>query len=374
MQQRREDVAQDLDAETCGALARALGSLDEHERMPIVLHFMEGLTQTQVGELVGVTQSVVARRIASGLDALRVRLTQTGVTAGALVLPQLLQRSDLLLASESLQKALASTALLKSTISGSLAAHLSCSARQSVRRGMLRTRLALGAVAACTCAFVGLLTLYGRTVPSPEAKAQAPAAPNIPSSHPSDIATQAHVRKTWDFRTGPLDELRLFQGEWRWQSSESGPAGMKIDSTHDAGFVLPVTLPRKPTRVRITQKIGPKQVSTSGCYWTDSHRVPARTDFGGQATGQTENAMNFDFYVLGRFILGIYEGRVVSVNEYAREYPEEQLCVTVKNMTLLSVEVRTITLEEVPKALRKPENLVLKIASPGARHPEWTIP
>ena len=60
-------------------LTLALAGLKEDVRVPLVMHFMQGLSQEEVGKLTGVSQSMASRRIASGLEKLRLRLVGSGV-------------------------------------------------------------------------------------------------------------------------------------------------------------------------------------------------------------------------------------------------------------------------------------------------------
>jgi len=46
-----------VDAETRGKIINALGQLDETDRIPLVLQYIEGLSQSQISEMTGVSQS-----------------------------------------------------------------------------------------------------------------------------------------------------------------------------------------------------------------------------------------------------------------------------------------------------------------------------
>src|SRR6185503_12464992 len=79
-----EHPAAQVDSEIRTLIMNALGKLDEAHRIPLVMHYIEGMTQQEVGKLTGVSQSMIARRIAQGLEILRVRMSQSGVAVTAL--------------------------------------------------------------------------------------------------------------------------------------------------------------------------------------------------------------------------------------------------------------------------------------------------
>ena len=68
----------------------ALAALPEELRAPVLLHFFEGRTQSEVAKVLGLSQSTVSRRIDKGIAELRERLKQAGVTVSVTVLAVLL--------------------------------------------------------------------------------------------------------------------------------------------------------------------------------------------------------------------------------------------------------------------------------------------
>jgi len=76
------DVEADVDA--------ALESLPKRLRQPIVLYFLEGRTQEQVADALGVTRRTVGTRLNRGLELLRRRLKRAGIVAPAAALAAML--------------------------------------------------------------------------------------------------------------------------------------------------------------------------------------------------------------------------------------------------------------------------------------------
>jgi RNA polymerase sigma factor (sigma-70 family) len=68
------------------ALEQALDGLDEYLRMPLLLHYVEGLQQNEVATVLKTSPQMVSRRIQNGLDRLRARLEQGGVSLSVGVL------------------------------------------------------------------------------------------------------------------------------------------------------------------------------------------------------------------------------------------------------------------------------------------------
>ncbi len=66
------------DAETRGALAAAIASLDEREKMVLTLSYFEGLTLAEIGEVLGVTESRVCQIHNRVVGRLRDHLTKAG--------------------------------------------------------------------------------------------------------------------------------------------------------------------------------------------------------------------------------------------------------------------------------------------------------
>jgi RNA polymerase sigma factor (sigma-70 family) len=69
--------------EVRGLLDEELQRLPEKQRLPLVLCYLEGLTQDEASRRLGWPRGTLKRRLEAGRDRLRVRLTRRGVTLGA---------------------------------------------------------------------------------------------------------------------------------------------------------------------------------------------------------------------------------------------------------------------------------------------------
>lgn len=193
-----------MNAELRFSLGRALEDLQEDLRLPVLLHCVEGLTQAQVGKLMGVSQSLVARRVAEGLDLLRKRLAQTGVTLSVGALPACLRDSGLFQASEGLRGAL-------QDVCARAAQSVRTGAVRSVRRGAARESwLGHGAAAAVLLA-AGVAAFFALQPSQPDAPPAAAAAPQAaskpePAPEPKPD-TASDTAWTWDFNAAPEAEF-----------------------------------------------------------------------------------------------------------------------------------------------------------------------
>jgi len=90
---------------------QAVEELSEELRLPVILHFLQGHTQTEVADELGVNQSTISRRIEKGVEELRAKLAEAGVVVSAAVLPGLLLDHAVIAAPASLLAALGKLAL-----------------------------------------------------------------------------------------------------------------------------------------------------------------------------------------------------------------------------------------------------------------------
>jgi RNA polymerase sigma-70 factor (ECF subfamily) len=65
-----------------GEVISTLTGLDERWRVPVVLCFEAGMTQSKAASLLGVSQQAVSKRIRTALNILRAKLAPAGASAG----------------------------------------------------------------------------------------------------------------------------------------------------------------------------------------------------------------------------------------------------------------------------------------------------
>jgi RNA polymerase sigma factor (sigma-70 family) len=80
------------------SIDEALAALPDELRAPLVMHYLAAQPQAQVAQTLGISQSTVSSRIGRGIELLRGRLAEAGVTAPALALTTGLAREGLVVA------------------------------------------------------------------------------------------------------------------------------------------------------------------------------------------------------------------------------------------------------------------------------------
>jgi RNA polymerase sigma factor (sigma-70 family) len=77
------DYRQEESEDIYAYVDEALNLLPEKLRAPVVLHFLEGKTQAEVGQLLGLPRTTVSTRVTKAVEQIRRRLRSRGITAGA---------------------------------------------------------------------------------------------------------------------------------------------------------------------------------------------------------------------------------------------------------------------------------------------------
>ena len=171
-----------------GVIDEELQRLPQKQRLPLVLCYLEGLTQDEAAQQLGWPRGTLKRRLEAGREKLRLRLTQRGVTLGgglfAVALTESASRGALPL---SLHLAAVKAAVaFASGEAGALATTQAALLAKGALQTMLTTKLKLGTmlILLLGCA----VTLAGLTIPPAPAdkrqdnKAEAPAPPRLADS------------------------------------------------------------------------------------------------------------------------------------------------------------------------------------------------
>lgn len=85
------DGNQEQGAAVRDALQRAIKHLSEDVRVPLSLYYLEGISQTDISKMTGVSQSQISRRIQGGLASLKRHLFEVGITVPMIMLPGMLK-------------------------------------------------------------------------------------------------------------------------------------------------------------------------------------------------------------------------------------------------------------------------------------------
>lgn len=167
--------------EVCGLLDEELQHLPEKQRLPLVLCYLEGLTQDEASRRLGWPRGTLKRRLEAGRERLRLRLTKRGLSLGISLFTAALTQSasrgavPLILRSATVRAAMRFVTEETTAVAATPAALLAKGALQS----MLTTKLRLGAMAilllGCVVTAAGLAIPQAAPEKQPENKAEAPA-------------------------------------------------------------------------------------------------------------------------------------------------------------------------------------------------------
>jgi hypothetical protein len=170
--------------------------------MPLQLHFMEGLNQKEVSRLMGISETLVHRRIQAGLELLRKRLARSQAVLTVAALSELMRNGVVIKAPHSLRNALAK-----------LAAHSKPLIPVAIELAPTGGRSASVWVAAasvlCIAAMVGTWHFFSADQnAASRAKTVPPNAENQTTAN--GRADKFHHR--WTFENGPAADLQLLTG------------------------------------------------------------------------------------------------------------------------------------------------------------------
>jgi len=359
MERQQADTRQAaLEADTRAQLTQALGGLDENQRQPLVLHFIEGLTQSEVGELLGVSQPMIARRIAQGLEALRARLAGASAAVSAVALPGLLQDASLLQASAQLQAAVTSKSFLAAATA----------TRESMRAGVvLASKPASGLWWAA--GLLGAVALAGGAYwlqpPASDSSVKQAPVPAVQNQQPvSSAASTAPAKKLhWDFSAAaPKSDVQL-AGNWKWQLSRhtNHYALMAFDQAKWAYLRLPVHSAGRPLRILFTLKgVQPGKVMHNLGWLEDNRLLPSRFYLHKMPEGGMEIKTPFsvEFYVFDKYVAEVDGKSLLYLREYDKPQAGSHLYFRVKNLAVIEIQAEPVPEETLPFGIKQVQALL----------------
>jgi RNA polymerase sigma-70 factor (ECF subfamily) len=224
------------EAETSKVLNEALLSLREEIRMPVALQFVEGMRQEEIAKILGVSQRMVQKRVALGLDLLRKRLAKNGITAGAAALPMLFANATPTIAPATLVE------FLKQLASDPSAFAPAAAVSQSVRAASFWSshKTFFSLLAFVLCATAGGLYAFWPATTKKEKSAKL--------TVPEMAQTDQNVLWHFDFNHGKPTELRYIEGNWEHRptggTDDSGALwALPGENDQPAVFALPENCP-----------------------------------------------------------------------------------------------------------------------------------
>jgi RNA polymerase sigma factor (sigma-70 family) len=160
-------------------LDEAVAALPEQFRSPFVLHYLQGITVTEVARRLGWPRGTVATRLARARERLRARLARQGLTLSAAALAAAL--SDSATAAGVPAPLLVSTAQAAAVAAGRTVAVGTVSARAALAQAggeamvLTRVKVAAALLLLAIGVAVGAVALYGQRAPAGAPREDAPA-------------------------------------------------------------------------------------------------------------------------------------------------------------------------------------------------------
>jgi RNA polymerase sigma factor (sigma-70 family) len=352
------------EVETSHALNAAVYSLRDEMREPIVLHFLNGLTQEEVGRVMGLSRKEVQRRMSLGLELLRKRLAQSGITTSLSALPALLASAQPTTVPATL------AAALERLVANPSAFAPAATASQSVRTAGLFSsqKIGLAAIGLTLCATTGVLWQLNSAGPTAtntvEASRSSPENANATENESSEFY------RRWTFENGPAADLELLDGAWHWQRGKDGIGRMIFDDGKStmttvpnverkqfktrqapiASFKPSVKTPAKPFCVRMKVRLPPANQSCGlGVCWVagkvEMDRV-IRVVSASPAREESSNAV-YQAIFIGRYSYLVCDAGGASLAIYAKEYPTNEIGCTFMYLHLEELELRELTPQEI---------------------------
>lgn len=169
-------------AEIAPLVDGAVEKLPEHLRIPVVLHYFQGLEQTQIAYHLRVNQSTVSRRLDKAVDALRKELQRAGVVVSVAALGVLLAGKTSTAAPAALTAALGRMAITGPSGAGAASALVVPQLAAKQVLGTLAGKLAVAGLVGVVALSVTYKTT--RSEPADTAYAAAPAADTVAKAAP----------------------------------------------------------------------------------------------------------------------------------------------------------------------------------------------
>jgi RNA polymerase sigma-70 factor (ECF subfamily) len=357
--------------ENCVALRRALLDLREELRVPIMLHFLEGVPQTEVGRMMGVSQSLVARRIEKGLRLLRHRLSDGGVSLSVAALTTALLEPTLFAPPATLFNTLAS---VKATMA---VAGQTAGAGASVKSvgGAAVFSWPLVAVIAVVVTTVGVVGWYieeskigsrgtEQFVFEPE---------KYELEKPDKTQTAKRLNLKWTFEKGPPDDFRVLAGGWRWGTDANGRKCMIVDENFVA--VLPVALRKVPYCVTIRSRVaGKNQLWNVAANWRLEKEGQSFQMWSKKFIIEKPGLVSKNYF-FDEWLTRAIDGEIHSVGKHASAYPSERILFqSLHPASIYEICLEELRYEDLPEQVRDPGQIIerLNVAPQTFTQPQFS--
>lgn len=357
-------------AEISRTLNAALRSLQDELREPLTLHYVEGFSQDEISRLLGVSQNVIQRRLVRGLELLRIRMTQSGVALSVATLP----------ASFAHAAPMAPTALTETLkrIASDPRSFTSATVSQSVRAAgtFASTKAVLATTGLVLCVVIGGVWWWSQTRPTDglgKIGIQTPA-----DTTPMTNAKTEKFYRQWSFKDGPIHDLKVIQGDWRWERDTDGVGRMVLAPGHKSVmFLVPKPLPRRPMLLTLCgSKTMPGTRFFGACWAMQDKTLPLKIWKGEHVPQLSPNTRRFTYncFLVGKYVVTTYgaNNAPTGIVECQSEYPGITILVQSTGIPLEWIELRELDDKEAENALRLAQEGLARAKTRGDKPVEYT--
>jgi RNA polymerase sigma factor (sigma-70 family) len=344
-------------------LQQALDALPEEFQLPVALRYLHGLTPPDVAAVLNIPVGTVGSRIARGLERLRGLLEGHRGTA---------QTSGAVIALGALEAGLKSLPLTRAPRSSIETLHQIANIKSASKVFYRVPRLSPSTHGPGIFAVIALgatgLWFANKRPAAPEPKVAAPLQSKVIKKveevkPEAVVSTEPRLYARWTFENGPPRDLKVMAGSWDWIPGDNETRGamatpLRQNPDDVTALILPLKIPRQPLVVVIDGRILPQsELGSYGAKWTDGQKEikPVRR------YGFTDNGLpagKVEIYFIDQYSLMVYRGSLMGINEYAVPYPNDKICVTLRNMIFDAIEVRGLRNDEIPEEFRDPRQLI----------------
>lgn len=356
--------------ELLAGLRESLERLAPGPRRLVLLYYVAGLTQQEIGQELSMPARTVSERLEQALKSLRSSLKQAGFAAAV---P--------LLTAEGLEASLAGGPPPPPNLAQAITERLGERLADSMRAGPVAfgsAKLALVAVAVLAAAGAGLWwnaqQQASKNTPPAAAVAQEPAVQAAQAAQPE----AKPYAFDWDFRKEGGEALKVLQGGWRWAPIPGTDHGAMLSDTENPTVVLvPGDAPAKPLHISgHTRMIQEGQWSLDALLLDGNQHVPNRIwsrylSMLYRTPAEIRSERAFDLYLFEQYVVAVYEGQAYKITEYPRAYPSRRLALAFKDWAVLDVAIREVTLDEIPAELRDIAKLIETNKMTAEAQPKW---
>jgi RNA polymerase sigma-70 factor (ECF subfamily) len=343
--------------EIIAVLRNHVDRLPDLERTLLACSYCASMSHHEIAGLVGIPDRTVSNKIQKALNQLYIDLSKAGVAA---VVPMV--SSNLF---EAMTTGHDSPAGMSERLVERLVNH------ESVAQPLSQRATAIGRTKASIFLFFAgsafVLTVAGGAIwwgffssnnPAPQITSTGTPTPQIKNKRQS-------IRWTFDKPASAL--FTVLQGDWHWQKSPDTDVGeMSVSPDAPLVVVLPIQLPKKPFVV--TLQLNPRgHTGKSGVdgLWLNERQVLPHKMW--NATHNSPRT-NFDAseYFLNETVVEENQGYLATVCEFSSAYPTDRVCLVIENLSVLSIEVKTLEPDEIPPAYRDRQAMINQLVQKGA--------